>query len=319
MKKIKLQRKKSERYAMKKRQERALLENQKNSNTMQKYIDFGIATEIVTNKEMPTPITFEVEVQTDPLPPKEQQQYPWPEQKGLEKETQIGDSDLFNFDYEVQPLVQILVSKTIEDSRREVLEEEELEEMEKEKQKYKKLNQEDEQRIKKIEENERQRYEERLRKKEDKKRRYELAKIFQKKLLSRTISKGYLKNLYSNTINLLGKRGEFKSEEVDDYFTILLPSLLNISEYEQKNDYKYSNGFMEYENIKIKNKNNSIHQEAIRKEKERRQKEYDDFLAKKKAEAEEKERQKEERRRRRYERKITCIQGILEHLQHDCT
>ncbi|MCQ2820566.1 MAG: hypothetical protein MJ252_25150 [archaeon] len=302
----------AQRMALRKAKERALYESQKNSNQIQKYIDFGIATEIVTTTEMPTPITFEVEVQTDPLPPKEQEQFPWPKQTGIEIGTQIEDTDLFNFDREVKPLVQILVSKTIEDSRREVLEEEEMEEMERERKKYEQLNKEDAERVKNIEEEERKRYEERLKKKEDKKRRYEMAKIFQKKLLSRTLSKSYLGKLYSNTIDVLGKRGEFKSEEVDDYFTVLLPSLMEIVEEEKNNDYKYSGGFLEMEAAKTKKQNNQTHQDAIRKEKERRQKEYEDYLAKKKAEEEEKERQKQERRRRRYERKIAELTKAIQ-------
>ena len=86
---------------------------------------FGVCTEKVIDTVRPKPITFEVEVQTDALPPKEQEKLVWPEKTGVDVETQIEDGELFNFDEEVMPLVHIIVSKTIEDSRREVLEEEE--------------------------------------------------------------------------------------------------------------------------------------------------------------------------------------------------
>jgi hypothetical protein len=43
---------------------------------------------------------------------------------GLDRETQIWDGDLFDFDYEVEPILQVLIGKCLEQSRMEVLEEE---------------------------------------------------------------------------------------------------------------------------------------------------------------------------------------------------
>ncbi|XP_044597291.1 radial spoke head protein 3 homolog isoform X2 [Cotesia glomerata] len=45
---------------------------------------------------------------------------------GVDAETQIGPGDLFDFDVEVQPILEVLVGKTIEQALIEVLEEEEL-------------------------------------------------------------------------------------------------------------------------------------------------------------------------------------------------
>lgn len=49
-----------------------------------------------------------------------------PKKTGTDKESQIWDGDLFDFDYEVEPILAVLLGKTIEQSRMEVLEEEEL-------------------------------------------------------------------------------------------------------------------------------------------------------------------------------------------------
>ena len=170
-----------QRYQLRKIDDRNQYENQKNPLPEDIYKDFGIATEIPTTTVMPKPITFEVEVQTDPLEKKKIPEYPWPEQKGKNEETQIEDYDaLFNFDREVKPLVQIIVSKTLEESRREVLEEEERNEIKRNLEKYQLKNKEDKERIKNIEENERKKFEDRLKKKEEKIKRVQLAKIFQK-------------------------------------------------------------------------------------------------------------------------------------------
>jgi hypothetical protein len=49
--------------------------------------------------------------------------------------TQIEDGDLFCFDTEVKPLLNVLLSKTLEQARMEVLEEEEIKEL-KQQQRY---------------------------------------------------------------------------------------------------------------------------------------------------------------------------------------
>ena len=49
-----------------------------------------------------------------------------PTKSGVDKTTQIEDGDLFDFDLEVVPILEVLVGKTLEVSMVEVMEEEEL-------------------------------------------------------------------------------------------------------------------------------------------------------------------------------------------------
>jgi hypothetical protein len=81
------------------------------------------------SKVRPKPLTFETEVQTDKYIDIPQKVLPWPQQTGIEKMTQIEDGDLFCFDTEVEPLLNVLMSKILEQSRMEVLEEEEIKEL----------------------------------------------------------------------------------------------------------------------------------------------------------------------------------------------
>ena len=97
----------------------------------------GICTQKVITTVRPTPITFEEIIQTDPVPPPPQPVLIWPKKTGVDVECQIEDGDLFNFDEEVKPLVHIIVSKTLEDARREVLEEEELKHIMEQQEKFK--------------------------------------------------------------------------------------------------------------------------------------------------------------------------------------
>lgn len=49
-----------------------------------------------------------------------------PQKSGLDVGTQIYDGDLFDFDVEVKPILEVMVGKTIEQALMEVQEEEEL-------------------------------------------------------------------------------------------------------------------------------------------------------------------------------------------------
>merc|ERR1719215_762701 len=75
------------------------------------------------------PVMDTVEAQTDeflPEPPPEQFQ---PQKTGVNASTQVEDGELFNFDWEVEPILDVLVNKTLEQSVMEVEEEWELAQM----------------------------------------------------------------------------------------------------------------------------------------------------------------------------------------------
>ena len=259
---------------------------------------FGVCTEKVVTTVRPKPITFEVVVQTDPLPPKEQEKLIWPEKTGIDVETQVEDGDLFNFDEEVLPLVRVIVGKTIEDSRREVLEEEERKEIQQQQRKYNELFQSERERVNAIEDKERALFEEKKRRKEEKARRIELTKVFQKKLTCRMLAKKYIGNIDSlrnNALNVLSQRGMFKHPEVDDYFTELLPEIQDIAEQKANDDHRITNALDAY--LTEQYKHNSIQtnqnakateEEKQRLEKERRRKEKEDIENEKKRKKEEK-------------------------------
>ena len=138
---------------------------------------FGICTDKVITTVRPKPITFEEIIQTDELPPRPQSPLIWPKKTGIDVNTQIEDGDLFCFDEEVKPIVHILVSKTLEESRREVLEEEELHEIFCQQKKYAEFNKEDEQRVRELEAEEKERFQKHLEKKDKKRKRIEFSYI----------------------------------------------------------------------------------------------------------------------------------------------
>ena len=275
----------------------------------------GVCTEKVQSTVRPTPITFEEIIQTDPLPPRPQTPLIWPEKTGKDVETQIEDGDLFNFDEEVKPLVHVIASKTIEEARREVLEELELEKIKEQQQKYAEFNLRNDNRVKSIEEQEKKRFEEHNRKKMLKKNRIEVTKKFQQKLTSRMKAKNYISKLKFDVYDSLGEKKVFKNKDDNYYFTDLLPELQSLTEEFTRNDYlivnklndmftkkKYFNDCQNHENAITTEKNRLAENERIRNIMHER-------------EEEEKRRQKEERARRKHEKVLNALrQQIKEEL-----
>merc|ERR1719181_1253297 len=72
-------------------------------------------------------VEFEAETQTDFLLDRPPSPLYMPAKVGVDIDTQIEDGELFDFDREVEPVLEVLVGKTLEQSMMEVLEEEELE------------------------------------------------------------------------------------------------------------------------------------------------------------------------------------------------
>ena len=272
--------------------------------------DFGIYTETVRDISHPKPISFEVGLQTDPLPQRPVSPYPWPEKKGVDCETQVEDGDLFNFDEEVAPLVQVIVSKTLEDSRREVLEEEELKHIDFQINKYKEKEIEEKNKIIELENEEKNRHIMRLNKKKEKEHKIQMTKMFQQKLMARKIAKQYANKLIHNTYNNMEQRGILKTADANDFFTDLLPEIQNISEINFNLDKKLLNII---ELLKLNNfqTNTENHKNSIIKEKKRLENNEKIRQILHERELLEIQRKKEERARRKHEKLLEAIRDKI--------
>ena len=272
--------------------------------------DFGICTETVTDISHPKPISFEVGLQTDPLPEPPVPPYPWPAKTGVDCETQVEDGDLFNFDAEVAPLVQVIVSKTLEDSRREVLEEEELKHIDLQLNKYKEKENEEKNKIIELENEEKNRFIIRLNKKKEKEHKIQMTKMFQQKLLARKVAKQYANKLYQNTFNIMEQRGQLKTADANDFFTDLLPEIQNLSEADFNLDKKLINivEMLKKNNFQTTNEN---HKNSIIKEKNRLENNERIRQILHERELLEIQRKKEERARRRHEKLLNAIRDKI--------
>ena len=160
----------------------------------------------------------------------------WPEKTGIDQATEIEDGALFDFDVEVEPILNVLLSKVLEQSRMEVLEEEEIREM-KEKQRYfEEIRNRELMEVQKLEEAETRKRKEMEMRLTQQQKRVTLSKVYQQKLFARTIAKEYIKNLKNNVLTHLMERGIFRKPIATQYVNILYPFIHKSSESQNKND-----------------------------------------------------------------------------------
>ena len=262
-------------------------------------------------------VTVDLGIQSDEIEFDEKNEGQFlPQKLGKDVGTQIQDEDLFNFDNDVQPLITVIVGKTLEQSLLELEQEEEIDNLRKAKLMYAKRSNEDSKRIRNLEEREKQKKYNNDAKKEQRKKVREKRKITQKQLISRTISKRYLRDLLDNSINDLIHRGQFKN------FTSMTVKN-QINEVIMTGSEKLYTAFSNMKNFINQNINNKfkIYQEKHKKSIEERHVLLEEIGKKKellriKKEAE-KERAEEARKERRRLRKIERIkkeikEGIID-------
>lgn len=227
-----------------------------------------------------------------------------PQKTGKDQSTQIADGDLFCFDTDVQPLLTVIVGKTLEQSLNEIGQEDEIATLRETKAMYLRKNNDEKNRIQNLEYREKQK---KFNNDTKKKERFELRecrKNTQKELISRVISKTYLKHLYTNGINDLVKRGMFKN-----YSETIIKNTVNalIKEGSEKLSGMFANMRNYLSNV-IDNELRAktvIHVDSVEKHRE--------LLKKQKEEREQKRKEEEENKRKaREQRREEIKQKLIE-------
>jgi len=152
-------------------------------------------------------IAFESETMTDFLLDRPPSPLFMPAKIGVEMETQIEEGDLFDFDQEVELMLQVLVGKTLEVSMIEVLEEEEIATMRRHQQEYEQMRTQEMLEVQRIEEQERRRTEECQRRKTQLENLKELELQLKNKVTSRQLARTYLSSLKARTLDTLQDMG----------------------------------------------------------------------------------------------------------------
>merc|ERR1719343_1919897 len=140
-------------------------------------------------------IEFEAETQTDINLDRPVSPLFMPAKIGVDIETQIVEGELFDFDVECEPVLEVLVGKTLEQSMMEVLEEEELESLKRHQEDFEKRRNTELAEVQRMEAAEKRRHDEMERRKEQQAAQRELDLSTMRKVASRSIAAAHLASL----------------------------------------------------------------------------------------------------------------------------
>ncbi|KAI4901468.1 hypothetical protein NFI96_014939, partial [Prochilodus magdalenae] len=149
-----------------------------------------------------------------------------PAKSGKDAATQIEEGELFNFDLEVQPVLEVLIGKTIEQALLEVLEEEELAALRTQQRAFQELRNAEMVEVQRLEEQERRRCEEKERRIKQKREVLAKEKETAEKIAARAFAQHYLTDLLPSVYTTLRDNGYFYNPVQRDIETEFLPWLM---------------------------------------------------------------------------------------------
>ena len=132
-----------------------------------------------------------------------------PAKTGKDVATQILEGDLFDFDIEVKPILEVLIGKTLEQSLFEVLEEEELANLRQQQREFEEIRNAELVEMQRLEEQERRHREEKERRMKQQREVLKKEKETAEKIAARAFAQSYLADLVPSVFNTLRDGGYF--------------------------------------------------------------------------------------------------------------
>ncbi|KAM9316006.1 radial spoke head protein 3 homolog [Gastrophryne carolinensis] len=150
-----------------------------------------------------------------------------PAKTGVDVATQILEGELFDFDLEVKPILEVLVGKTIEQALLEVMEEEELANLRAQQRAFEELRNAELAEAQRLEEQERRHREEKERRKQQQREILLKEKETAEKVAARAFSQQYLADLIPSVFSSLRDNGYFYDPVERDVETVFMPWLMD--------------------------------------------------------------------------------------------
>ncbi|XP_041952237.1 radial spoke head protein 3 homolog [Alosa sapidissima] len=169
---------------------------------------------------------FSVECQTDAFLDKPATPLFIPAKTGKDVATQIAEGELFDFDVEVRPLLEVLVGKTMEQSLLEVREEEELASLRAQQRAFLELRNAELVEVQRLEEQERRHREEKERRLRQQREVLERERETADKIAARAFAQQYLADLLPSVFSSLRDHGYFYDPVERDLETSFFPWLM---------------------------------------------------------------------------------------------
>lgn len=190
-----------------------------------KHVD--VQTELYLEEIVDRIVEVDMECQTDAFLDRPPTPLFIPAKTGKDVATQILEGELFDFDLEVKPMLQVLVGKTIEQALLEVMEEEELANLRASQYKYEEIRNVELAEVQRLEEQERRHREEKERRK---RQQWEIVykhNETSQKISARAFAQRYLADLLPSVFDSLRNSGYFYDPVERDIEIGFIPWLMN--------------------------------------------------------------------------------------------
>lgn len=174
----------------------------------------------------------DVDVQTDAFLDRPPSPLFVPAKSGKDIATQILEGDLFDYDVEVKPIIEVLVGKTIEQSLLEVMEEEELANLRSQQRAFEELRNAELVEQQRLDEQERRHREEKERRMKQQKEILRKEKETSDKIAARAFAQSYLADLVPSVFGTLADNGYFYDPVERDVEQGFMPWLMERMEEE---------------------------------------------------------------------------------------
>jgi hypothetical protein len=170
-----------------------------------------------------------VETQTDEFLDRPASPLFVPIKTGVDQGTQILEGDLFDFELEVEPILDVLVGKTLEQSMMEVMEEEELAELRAHQEDFVQLRNAELAETQRMEEAERRKFEEKERRLAEERERVQKEKVLKEKISAAAFAKNYMGGIESSVLDRLSKLAYFYDPVEREVETEFMPWIAELA------------------------------------------------------------------------------------------
>ncbi|NXI57899.1 RSPH3 protein, partial [Chloroceryle aenea] len=185
-----------------------------------------VQTELYLEEISDRIIEVDTECQTDAFLDRPSTPLFIPAKTGKDVATQIEEGELFDFDVEVKPILEVLIGKTVEQALLEVMEEEELAQLRAHQRAYAELRNAELAEVQRLEEQDRRYREEKERRKRQHMEMLQKQKETTEKIAARAFAQRYLADLIPSVFNNLRESGFFYDPIERDIETEFLPWLM---------------------------------------------------------------------------------------------
>lgn len=145
---------------------------------------------------------------------------------GIDVETQIQQGDLFDFDLEVEPLLEVLVGRTLHVAMLEVMQEEELEAVRLQLEEFEAIRNVELAEVQRLEADARRKLQEKQRRLAQEQKRVEEQRKLESKVAARAFAQQYLATLHDEVFDVLERDGQFIDPLRREIQELFLPKLI---------------------------------------------------------------------------------------------